>query len=147
MAKYYLQKNNNHKSTGYNKYYPKRVPEGIIDIEGLSARMAGRTSTFSEGEIKGMITDLTKLMLELTFAGYSVKLDGLALFWIHPKAKGVFDAKETDPSTFQTKLRARATGIASNKAIGTTRAGGVTATWEEVGNYTSPRTPEVQTEP
>ena len=142
MAKYYLQKNTNRKSTGYNKYYPKRHPEGMIDTAGLAQRMAARTSAFSEGEIKGMLTDLTKLTLELTFGGYSVKLDELALFWIHPKGKGVFDPKDTDPSKFQTKLRSRATGEASNKAIGTTRAGGVMATWEEISDYTSPRTPE-----
>ena len=147
MAKFRILRNNNKKSTAYNKYFPQRKPEGVIDTDALAARLAGRTSAFSEGEIRGMLIDLSDLVLELAFQGYSVKLKDLGIFWVAPKADGVYDVEDFDTSKICTKLRCRATGDSSNKAIGVTRANGVSATWEEDVNYQSPRTPEPEPEP
>ena len=147
MAIYKLIKNTNRKSTGFNKYYPKRVPGKIIEMDELAKRMAARTSSFSEGECYGILTDLTDLILELCFQGNSVKINDLALFFLSPSGKGVFDPQDFDASLIKSKLRARATGDSANKNVGVTRANGVTATWQELSTYTSPRTPQVNPEP
>ena len=148
MARYKLSKNTNRKSTGYNKYYAKRVPGKIIEMDELAKRMAARTSSFSEGECYGILTDLVDLILELCFQGDTVKIKDLALFYLYPSSKGVFDPTDFDQQTMiKSKLRARATGDSANKNVGVTRANGVTATWTEIGNYTSPRTPQENPEP
>ena len=147
MARYKLIKNNNRRSTSYNKYYPKRVPGKIIEMDELAKRMAARTSSFSEGECYGILTDLTDLILELCFQGDTVQIKDLALFFLSPSGKGVFDPNDFDASEIKSKLRARATGDSANKNVGVTRANGVTATWEEIGNYTSPRGQQENPEP
>ena len=147
MAVYKIIKNSNKKSTAYQKYFPKRVPGKIIETQALAKRLAARTSSFSEGECYGILTDLVDLILELCFQGYSVKINDLALFFLSPYAEGVYDIEKFDPSKIISKLRARATGDGSNKNVGVTRANGVSAYWEELQDYASPRTPQPEPEP
>ena len=141
MAKYRLYQNKNSKSSGYGKYYAHRVPGKLIDTESLAKRLAGRNSAFSEGELRGVLIDLTELIKELAFEGNSVKLGDLGIFFLGMKSKGVADADLFDAAThIASRWRCRGTGNTRNKHVGVTRANGVTIDWEEDNDYDSPRT-------
>ena len=141
MAKYRLYQNKNSKSTGYGKYYAHRVPGTLIDTESLAKRLAGRNSAFSEGEMRGVLMDLTELIKELAFEGNSVKLGDLGIFFLGIKSKGVANANDFDAATdIASRWRCRGTGNTRNKHVGITRANGVAIGWEEDNNYDSPRT-------
>ena len=141
MAKYRLYQNKNSKSSGYGKYYAHRVPGKLIDTESLAKRLAGRNSAFSEGELRGVLIDLTELIKELAFEGNSVKLGDLGIFFLGMKSKGVADANLFDAAThIASRWRCRGTGNTRNKHVSVTRANGVTIDWEEDNNYDSPRT-------
>jgi predicted histone-like DNA-binding protein len=140
MAKYRLYQNKNSKSSGYGKYYAHRVPGTLIDTESLAKRLAGRNSAFSEGEMRGVLIDLTELIKELAFEGNSVKLGDLGIFFLGIKSKGVANANDFDAATdIASRWRCRGTGNTRNKHVGITRANGVTIGWEEDNNYDSPR--------
>ena len=79
MAKYRLYKNNNRKSAGYGKYYAKKAAEGMVDMSGLIAHMAGHNSAFSKGVITGVLADLVECVRELAYEGKSVKIDNLGI--------------------------------------------------------------------
>ena len=139
-CKYRLKKNNNRKSAGYGKYYGTRTTQGLISTEELAKRMAARNTTYSEGEMRGLLIDLTALVRELAYCGNSVKIDNLGIFWVGAKSKGVEDPKEFNASTdITSRWKCRPTGEGMGKAIGVTRAGGVQLTWEEDDTYESPR--------
>ena len=141
MAKYRLYQNKNSKSSGYGKYYAHRVPSKLIDTESLAKRLAGRNSAFSEGEMRGVLIDLTELIKELAFEGNSVKLGDLGIFFLGMKSKGVADANLFDAAThIASRWRCRGTGNTRNKHVSVTRANGVTIDWEEDNDYDSPRT-------
>ena len=141
MAKYRLYQNNNEKSTGYGKYYAHRVPGKLIDTDQLAKRMSGRSTTFSEGEMRGILIDLTELIKELAFDGNSVKLGDLGIFFLGCKSKGVANANDFDAtSDIKSRWRMRGTGNTRDKQVGLTRANGVEIAWEEDNDYESPRT-------
>lgn len=148
MAKYRLYKNKNSKSSGYGKYYAHRVPGKLIDTESLAKRLAGRNSAFSEGEMRGVLIDLTELIKELAFEGNSVKLGDLGIFFLGIKSKGVANADDFDAAThIASRWRCRGTGNTRNKQVSVTRANGVAIGWEEDNNYDSPRTKQTSSAP
>lgn len=143
MAKFKMYKNNNRKSTGYNKYYARKASMGTVELDGLVAHMAGHNTVFSKGVIKGVLEDMIECVRELAYEGKTVKIPNLGLFSVSMKSKGVYAPQDFDATRdIQSKWSVRATGDIRNKVIGVTRAGGAELTWEEIGNYTSPRTPQ-----
>ena len=142
MAKYRLYKNNNKKSVGYNKYYAHKKSQGMVDMSGLIAHMAGHNSAFSKGVITGVLSDLVDCVRELAYEGKSVKIDNLGIFYVSMKSKGVADPKDFNASSdITSKWRAMPTGEVLGKSLPVTRAGGAVLTWQEDDDYTSPRTP------
>lgn len=141
MAKYRIIKNTNSKSAGYNKFYAVRHTEGNIGMKSLARRMAARNSSFSEGVMLGVLTDLTELIKELAFMGYTVTIDDLGIFFLSLKSKGVEDVTKFDAQTMITsKWKCMPTGATRTIPLSTTRAGGVEANiWQEDDNYDSPR--------
>ena len=147
MAKFKMYKNTNRKSTGYNKYYARKDPQGLVVLDDLVNHMSGHNSAYSKGVIKGVLTDMVECVRELAYEGKSVKIEDLGIFSVSMKSKGVFDPKDFDPSTDITaKWQVRPTGDVRTKPMGVTRAGGAMLSWEEIGDYTSPRSaqPEQQ---
>ena len=146
MAKYRLYKYNNRKSAGFGKYYAKKAAEGMVEMNGLIAHMAGHNSAFSKGVITGVLADLVECVRELAYEGKSVKIDNLGIFRVSMKSKGVDDPKKFSASSdISSKWQVRPTGECVGKAIGVTRASGASLVWEEDNNYESPRgavTPE-----
>ena len=142
-CKYRLGKNTNVKSAGYNKYYARTHTQGLVSNEELAKRMAARNTTYSEGEMRGLIIDLTALIRELAYEGRAVKIDNLGIFWVGAKSKGVTDPTKFNATTDVTSCwKCRPTGEGMSKSIAVTRAGGVAIEWQEDTEYNSPRTPD-----
>lgn len=80
MIRYKLYQNKNVKSAQYQKWYARTVTDESIDTIGLAEHMASHNSPYSEGVIKGVLTDMIKCIKELVLDGKSVKLDDLAIF-------------------------------------------------------------------
>ena len=140
MAKYRLYKNINSKSNGFNKFYAKKVSQGLVSTEELIQHMAGHNTSFSEGSLKGVITDMVNCIRELAYDGKSVKIDNLGIFSVSMKSKGVDDVNKFNAGTdITSKWQVRPTGAVLRKAIGVTRAAGATISWTEESNYESPR--------
>ena len=142
--KYRYYKNKNVKSTGYNKYYVKRTAGKVYTEKDLAVRLAARSSSFSRGEMLGIILDLGRLIQELCIEGNSCKISDLGIFSVGIISKGVANADDFNASTdIIPKWRLRATGETQKKFLGITRttagAGGVQLTFEEDDNYESPR--------
>ena len=121
MIRYVLKQCKNAKQTIYGKLFAYPVIEETIDEEALSAHMASHNTPFSQGAIKGMLTDMVQCIHELLLEGKNVKLTNLAIFSIGIKnAKGGAEDEEdfsVQKNIQGVKLRARATGIMIAKGL------------------------------
>lgn len=121
MIRYVLKKCKNAKQAIYGKLFAYPVIEETIDEEALSAHMASHNTPFSQGAIKGMLTDMVQCIHELLLEGKNVKLTNLAIFSIGIKnAKGGAEDEEdfsVQKNIQGVKLRARATGIMIAKGL------------------------------
>ena len=76
-----LTKNTNTAIEGtFGKYYPRVEYKDTIDIKKLAKHMSEHTTSFSKGEILGMLTDMVSCIKELVLLGNVVKIDDLGLF-------------------------------------------------------------------
>ncbi len=141
MGKYRLYKNTNMKSAGFNKFYAKKVSQGLMTVDELIKHMAGHNSAFSEGVIRGVITDMVNCVRENAYEGRAVKIDNLGIFSVSLKSKGVADVNEFNAAKdITSKWQVRPTGNVMRNAIEITRAAGATISWTEDKDYASPRT-------
>ena len=66
-----LTLNNNDSIEGVKgKYYPRVEYKGTMSTLQLAKHMAEHTTSFSKGEINGMLTDLVSCIKELCLLGY-----------------------------------------------------------------------------
>ena len=85
-----LTKNTNESILGtYGKYYPRVEYKGTMNTLELAKHMASHTTSFSKGEINGMLTDLVSCIKELCLLGYVVKIDDLGLFKASVEGNGL----------------------------------------------------------
>ncbi len=112
MLKYKLYQDNRSNSLFKGSWYARVDVNETKDIDGLAAHMAAHNTPFSQGTIKGILTDMVACIHELTLSGVAVKLENLAIFSL-----GVVSKPASSPSEFSAKsniesykLRARATG-------------------------------------
>ena len=121
MIRYILKKCKNNKLPIFGKWFAYPVIEETITEEGLAEHMASHNTPFSQGAIKGMLTDMINCIHELLLEGKNVKLTNLAIFSIGIKnAKGGAMSEETfsvQKNVQGVKLRARATGIMLAKGL------------------------------
>ena len=121
MIRYVLKQCKNAKQAIYGKLFAYPVIEETIDEEALSAHMASHNTPFSQGAIKGMLTDMVQCIHELLLEGKNVKLTNLAIFSIGIKnTKGGAEDEEdfsVQKNIQGVKLRARATGIMIAKGL------------------------------
>ena len=121
MIRYILKKCKNNKLPIFGKWFAYPVIEETITEEGLAEHMASHNTPFSQGAIKGMLTDMINCIHELLLEGKNVKLTNLAIFSIGIKnAKGGALSEETfsvQKNVQGVKLRARATGIMLAKGL------------------------------
>ena len=71
------------------KYYPRVEYKGTMSTLQLAKHMAEHTTSFSKGEINGMLTDLVSCIKELCLLGYVVKIEDLGLFKASVEGNGL----------------------------------------------------------
>jgi len=122
MIRYRVTQNKNKTSKAYGKYYAQPVIEETVDLSGLATHMSEHNTPFSEGVIKGLLTDMVGCIKELMLEGKNVKIDGLAIFSVGIRNKaGALSEEEFTPSENikGVKFRARATGELISKTLTT----------------------------
>ena len=110
---YRKYQNNNKKSTSYGKWFGRSVSLGkTVGLEDLAEHMSQHNSPYSEGVIKGVLTDMVNCIRELVLEGKSVKIPNLCIFSAGIKSRGTDSAKEFTPAdgVESIYLRARSTG-------------------------------------
>lgn len=134
MIRYKLYRNNNQKSAYFGKWYGRAVSIETIDTLGLAEHMASHNSPYSEGVIKGVLTDMIKCIKEIVLDGKSVKLNDLAIFSCGIRCSPADSASEFSVSANinGVRLRARATGRLSTSNLN------LAAQYKEHGEYSVP---------
>ena len=79
MAQYAMQEVNDLNNEGETLLYPRMVIEGCFDMDEVIRRVA-RTTTFSSGDVKGVLEAVRLEMAYMMASGYSVRLDGIGTF-------------------------------------------------------------------
>lgn len=112
MIRYKKYQNQNQKSAQYGKWYGRASVADTLDTTTLAEHMSTHNSPYSEGVIKGVLTDMIKCIKELVLDGKAVKLDDLAIFSVRIITTPADTADEFTAANNITgvKLRARATG-------------------------------------
>ena len=75
-----VYKNNDQTSEQYGQCYARVDYKEQYDVSKLSKHMAEHNTPFSEGTIRGILTDAVKCIRELTLQGNTVKIADLAIF-------------------------------------------------------------------
>ena len=110
---YRKYQNKNHRSPSFGKWFGRAVALGkTVTLEELAEHMAQHNSPYSEGVIKGVLTDMVNCIRELVLEGKSVKIPNLCIFSAGIKTKGADTAEEfLVPTHAQSAyLKARSTG-------------------------------------
>ncbi len=87
-----LIKNNIKSSSSYGKYFAKAVSQGEITIDEIGEEIC-RNSSFSEGTVIGVVTELQDLLKEKLREGHTVVLPGIGRFSLRVESIGVDDPK------------------------------------------------------
>lgn len=120
MVRYILHQIKIKSSQSFGKWFAKNVVEETIDLDALADHMSKHHSPYSQGAIKGVLTDMIACIKELLLEGKNVKLDHLAIFSLGIKNKTTADA-ESDFSVSKNiegvKLKTRATGDLLSKSL------------------------------
>ena len=80
MLELNVYKNNDQTSEQYGQCYARVDYKEQYDVSKLSKHMAEHNTPFSEGTIRGILTDAVKCIRELTLQGNTVKIADLAIF-------------------------------------------------------------------
>ena len=74
-----MQEVNDLHNEGQTLLYPRMVIEGCFDTDEVIRRVA-RTTTFSSGDVKGVLEAVRLEMAYMMASGYSVRLEGIGTF-------------------------------------------------------------------
>ena len=80
MIELNVYKNNDANSQNYGKAYARVDYKEMFDVAKLAKHMSEHNTPFSEGTIRGILTDMVKCIRELTLNGNCVKIENLAIF-------------------------------------------------------------------
>ena len=80
MIELNVYKNNDSTSEQYGKAYARVDYKEMYDVTKLAKHMSEHNTPFSEGTIRGILTDMVKCIRELTLNGNTVKIENLAIF-------------------------------------------------------------------
>ena len=80
MIELNVYKNTDSTSAQYGKAYARVDYKEQFDVNKLAKHMAEHNTPFSEGTIRGILTDMVKCIRELTLNGNTVKIENLAIF-------------------------------------------------------------------
>ena len=110
---YRKYQNKNHRSPSFGKWFGRAVALGkTVTLEELAEHMAQHNSPYSEGVIKGVLTDMVNCIRELVLECKSVKIPNLCIFSAGIQTKGADNADEFMASTnvLSAYMKARSTG-------------------------------------
>ena len=130
MSVFYKKyQNKTEQSVSFGKWFARAVTLGkTVDVKALAKHMSEHNTPYSEGVIRGVLTDMVNCIRELVLDGRSVKLENLAIFsaGIQTKKGGARTSEEfsTSKHIISVYLRARATGNFTRDEL--TKAGNVT---------------------
>lgn len=120
MVRYILHQIKIKSSNSFGKWFAKNVVEETIDLDALAEHMSNHHSPYSQGAIKGVLTDMIACIKELLLEGKNVKLDHLAIFSLGIKNRATADS-EAEFSISKhiegVKLKTRATGDLMSKSL------------------------------
>ena len=119
MLKINLYRNNNSDSVYYGKVYGRVENAEPIGVEQLAKHMSEHNTPYSQGVIKGILTDMVSCIKELMLMGQPVKLSDLAIFKATVESSPANDAKSFDLGKHikKVKLCAQATGEMKQKQL------------------------------
>ena len=138
-------------STGCKKYEQPELGARKVDIikvgkyQFKDLNKNGKLDVYEDWRkpMDKRIADLVSHVRERAYEGKSVKIDNLGIFRVSMKSKGVEDPKDFNAaSDITSKWQVQPTGAVVGKSIDVTRAAGAVLTWEELGDYSSPRNTE-----
>ena len=126
------------------KYYSRVEYKGTFGVKALARYIAKHSSTYTAGEISGMLTDLVAAIKELALLGYVVKIDDLGLFKASVDSNGLTIAENSKVSAGVGRQRTDEE-IAANAAIQQSAVGAVKMIMQATGETTiSEMTKEAQ---
>ncbi|MCQ2220138.1 MAG: DNA-binding protein [Prevotella sp.] len=130
-VKYKLKRDNRIDSD--NLIYARAFHDETISLEQLSEHMSNHNSPYSEGTIKGVLTDMVSCIRELLLDSKKVKLDNLAIFSLGLKGTGAESVEKFSVSSNikSAHINALGTGSFSKRELDTT------VRFQEVGEYQS----------
>lgn len=79
MAKYRMEEMNDLNGTGRRRLYPRMELEGKVGLKELAREISGGT-TFTPGDVIGVVGTLQRKIAQSLASGKSVKIDGLGTF-------------------------------------------------------------------
>lgn len=88
-----LIRNNIKSSNSYGKYFAKAVSQGEITLDEICQEIS-RNSSFSEGTVLGVVTELQDTMKEKLLSGQTVVLPGIGRFSLRVESIGVDNPKD-----------------------------------------------------
>ena len=80
MIELNVYKNTDSTSAQYGKAYARVDYKEMFDVPKLAKHMSEHNTPFSEGTIRGILTDMVKCIRHLTLDGNCVKIENLAIF-------------------------------------------------------------------
>lgn len=107
----YKKYQSNRKGSTNGKWYARSAPTETIDLDGLAKHMAAHNTPYSQGCIRGVLTDMADCIKELLCEGKNVKIPNLVIFSVGLATTGAESAKEFTRDYIKSfTLKARATG-------------------------------------
>ena len=110
---YRKYQNKNEQSKAFNKWFGRAVTLGkTVTLEDLAEHMSQHNTPYSEGVIKGVLTDMVNCIRELVLEGKAVKIPNLCIFSAGIKTRGADTAEDFSAATnvVSAYLKARSTG-------------------------------------
>ncbi len=98
MADFVMTEMPDVRGEGTTILYPRMIHTGQIDTDTLAAEVHERT-TYSTGDVKGLIEAMSEVIASQLALGHSVKVDGLGTFTAGLKMKKGIDREEKDAIT------------------------------------------------
>lgn len=122
MANYQMRTLNDLRGDGKHARYPKLVHTGTTSLQSVAEQIHART-TFSVGEIKGLLAALSEVVAEAMADGRSVHLNDLGTFRATLMlAKGIAPEEETQSRHTAPSVRIRSVSFRpSRQLIGLTQ--------------------------
>jgi len=119
MLKLNFYKNKVAGSESYGKVYARVENADPIGIDELAQYMSENTSSFSKGEISGMLKDAVRCIRQHLLMGQPVKLDDLAILKAAVSVKPADSVEKFDAGVNVrcVRLQARPTGLMARMAL------------------------------